>query len=561
VSYPSLEQYQEALQHPSTVLTDPQLKRGSIATSGLGLPMVVSGGFALTYAVEVGSVKYAVRCFHREAKELERRYAAISRKLKSLASPYFVDFEYQPAGVRLGGSTYPLVKMAWAAGETLGEFVETNYRDKGKLSNLLSALTQLSTYLEQQGIAHGDIQEGNLMVSDGGKRVQLIDYDGMFVPEIAALGSSEMGHRDYQHPKRDGRIFDATLDRFSFMAVNVAIRALCEKPSVWSTTSSGAGVLVLRANDYADPGASKILGELASSSSLGRDARNFAAVCRATYRQVPSFAEFLAGKNIPQEIIVFDPKRSAEAPTPAYISQYPVLDAADYAAFQRHIGQMVELVGKVVEVRRDTGRFGRGKGKPYVFVNFAHWTGLCVKINLWSDALARGGQTPNESWVGRWVTLTGLVEPVYRSKKYSYQHIAISAASAAHITQLTEAEARYRLKGRSPIQTASNNASLLAQLGSKPQAAASRTPMAPSGSGGAGQLTPNQQRLVQMQQQTQSRATSHGGASTPSPQQAQSSSWATKYTPVPPPPKKGFERVPWWVWALCLFLIYLLFKH
>ena len=100
--------------------------------------------------------------------------------------------------------------MAWASGETLGEFVESGHADKSKLANLLSSLTELSSYLEQHNIAHGDIQEGNLMVADSGSRIQLIDYDGMFVPEISTLGSSEMGHRDYQHPRRDASQFDGS---------------------------------------------------------------------------------------------------------------------------------------------------------------------------------------------------------------------------------------------------------------------------------------------------------------------------------------------------------------
>ena len=76
MAYPSIQQYQEALQHPSTAFSDAALARGKIRSSGLGTPIVVSGGFALTYAVESSGTKYAVRCFHREAKGLERRYGA-----------------------------------------------------------------------------------------------------------------------------------------------------------------------------------------------------------------------------------------------------------------------------------------------------------------------------------------------------------------------------------------------------------------------------------------------------------------------------------------------------
>ena len=86
MAYPSIQQYQEVLQHPATAFSDTALARGKIRSSGLGTPIVVSGGFALTYAVEASGTKYAVRCFHREAKGLERRYGAISTKLKALGA-------------------------------------------------------------------------------------------------------------------------------------------------------------------------------------------------------------------------------------------------------------------------------------------------------------------------------------------------------------------------------------------------------------------------------------------------------------------------------------------
>ena len=136
--YPRLEQYQEALQHPKTAFIDPTLRGGRIRTTGLGLPVVVSGGFALTYTVEVGRLKYAVRCFHREAQKIQARYSAISKKLKSLKSNYFVDFEFQPHGIRIAGAPYPIVKMQWAQGETLGEFISNNYNDKQKMTHRIT---------------------------------------------------------------------------------------------------------------------------------------------------------------------------------------------------------------------------------------------------------------------------------------------------------------------------------------------------------------------------------------------------------------------------------------
>src|ERR1035437_6955164 len=93
MGYPSFEQYNNALQAHQKLLSDPELQRGTVSKTGLGIPLAISGGFALTYTIKTGSNKYAVRCFHRESKALERRYQAIARRLAQLRSPYFLDFE------------------------------------------------------------------------------------------------------------------------------------------------------------------------------------------------------------------------------------------------------------------------------------------------------------------------------------------------------------------------------------------------------------------------------------------------------------------------------------
>lgn len=544
MAYPSIQQYQEALQHPATAFSDAALARGKIRSSGLGTPIVVSGGFALTYAVEASGSKYAVRCFHREAKGLERRYGAISTKLKALASPYFLDFEYQPKGVKVSGAAFPIVKMAWAFGETLGEFVEDNHADRAKLTNLLASLDKLATYLQQQGIAHGDIQEGNLMVADAGRRVQLIDYDGMYVPEIASLGGAEIGHRDYQHPKRDNTQYDGTLDRFSFIALNLALRALCEKPALWTSSQSGAGVILFRANDFADPGRSQALSDISKIQNLQREAKSFAAICAAKYADIPTLPDFVASRNIPAVAVQIQVTKAAPSAPASYISQYPVLAASDYAAFLRNQGQMVELVGRVIEVKVDKTRYG----KPYVFINFAPWQGQAVKITLWSEALAKGGEKPSQAWIGRWVTIKGLVEPVF--KRARYEHISITAGALSQISQLTETEARYRLAPRTghvraAAPAATNNTEALNRLrtGTSPGATANvPQPAAP--------VSGNQQLLQRMQQQgSPSHAPSRkGGTGSPRGAPPPSSSTRPQWPGTTPQKPKGLID-----WLLGLF--------
>lgn len=547
MAYPSIQQYQETLQYPAQAFTDPVLARGKIAVSGLGTPRVLCGGFALTYAVESGGKKYAVRCFHKEAKNLERRYDAISKKLRALASSYFLEFEYQRAGVRIGTGTFPVVKMVWATGQTLGEFVETNHGNPTKVKNLLDSLSKLSIFLEQAGIAHGDVQDLNIMVSDDGCRVQLIDYDGMYVPELVAMGSSELGQRDYQHPLRDDKKYDSSLDRFSFIALNLALRALCEKPSIWNSSQSGSGVTVFRANDFADPGRSAVLSEVLNIPELRRDAQNFASVCTSNFSGIPTLSQFLTGMNIPQATVqVHTRPAQSTAETLSYISSYPVLEATNFAAFERHIGQMVELVGKIIEVKV---AYTQG-GKPYVFINFGHWRGRTVKINLWNEALAKAGEKPSELWVGRWVTIRGLVEPIYANKKFNYEHISITADVVSQVSQITEIEARYRLVPPStrPNRVASvlpDNAATLEKLrGNTPTNTTQSTRPSPAQISSSSQ---NKAVLAQMQSRHQ------GGVPTSpasvvhvghSPQRAAPTA-QRQYTPTPTPTPKSTGLWGW----------------
>src|SRR5262245_31674291 len=116
MSYPSIVDYNEAIQHPAQALLDSELKRGALNVTNFGLPLVLSGGFALTYTINGSQKRYAVRCFHKEIPAIEKRYHEISKTVKSLNSDYFVNFDFQKSGIKVKGKTYPVVKMDWVEG-------------------------------------------------------------------------------------------------------------------------------------------------------------------------------------------------------------------------------------------------------------------------------------------------------------------------------------------------------------------------------------------------------------------------------------------------------------
>jgi len=449
VAYPNLEQYNQALSAHSKLLSDPELRSGTLAKSGLGLPLAISGGFALTYTISTSRDKFAVRCFHRESKGLERRYAAISKKLASLRSSYFLAFQFQSQGIRVDGAAYPVVKMAWASGSTLGEFLQDNLRNSAALGRLADSLTQFAAYMQSQGIAHGDLQSGNLMVNRDGSSVQLIDYDGMFVDEIRDLGSAELGHVNFQHPQRKSlNPFDASLDRFSLITLSLSIRALQADPSLWDKTKSESDAILFRANDFLDPGNSSTFALIAKQPSLASQVANFAAVCKSPMAKAPDLADFLVGRNIPLVNIVLASPRSgagamATAGRAGYVGNYPVLPAIDYEACFRAVGDKVEVIGRVVEVKLDKTR----GGKPYIFINFGPWRGQIFKAAIWADGLAHVKSKPDASWIGKWVSVVGLMEPPFVSKRYRYSHLSITVGAAGTMVLMSESDAQWRLAG------------------------------------------------------------------------------------------------------------------
>ena len=427
---------------PGTVFSDPVLARGTVRKSASGIPFARSGNFALTYEVTSGGSRYAVRCFHKEADSLERRYDAIARKLRSVANPYFVEFEFQPAGIRTESGQYPIVRMRWADGRTLAQFVSDHRDDPETLLTLRETLRDLAQLLEDNDIAHGDIQPGNVIVRSA-TELALIDYDGMFVPELEPWGGTELGQRNFQHPGRSWVHFDERLDRFSFAVLDVALEALALQPALWELTGSDEAGIVLRAADFADPSSSAAFGVLVGLDGPGARARELAAICRSPFGRIPSLEDFRAGRRIPAAgTITF--ATSARPTKPAYIPAYSVLDATNFARCCAHIGDRVELVGRIRRVVREPAA---GDDPPVVRVEFGDAQEDMVCLALWPADGVAAVACPTDLQPGQWLCAIGLVDPILTQTNdgQSYKSVSIVITEHSQLRLLAEAEALHRL--------------------------------------------------------------------------------------------------------------------
>ena len=449
--YPSLDQYNDAVQHPRTAFTDPLLKSGTVDVGGLGLPLALGGGFALTYGVTSGGRKYAVRCFHKEAAHLERRYAQISAVVANEGSGTFVGFEYQTRGILVNGSLFPIVRMEWAAGNTLGSYLEKNYTDAAKIRALCDRFRALNRYLSSKGLAHGDIQNGNLIVNG---LLRLIDYDGMFVPSMTVGDGTEIGHKHFQHPKRSKKSFGPDMDRFSFILVNLSLRLIEARASLFKKHSNGENI-IFSASDLNDPLQSAVFGDATKIGSCKRDVENFIKICRAPLEQVPALEDFLAGRNIPvartDERLL---RPGAPRSQPVYVGAFDVVDGTDYAFVEKYVGERVEMIGQITDVREGRTR----RAKPYLFINFGNWRGRIAKITIWSGGLENLNTKPDASWKHKWVSVTGLVDPPYTNRRLKYTHLSITVTEPNQLHIISAEEARRRLGGTGSGATTATNA-------------------------------------------------------------------------------------------------------
>ena len=269
------------------------LARGTLLTRASGLPVAHGGTFALTFEVETDHRKYALRCFHKRLDALHECYDAITKHLAGVKGPYLVACQFQPQGITTESGTYPVVRMDWVDGQSLAAFVAEHLQDSGALQQMRFSLRRLARHLRENGIAHGDIQPSNIVVQRGAN-LRLIDYDGMFVPALGPFCSTELGQRNFQHPGRRRRHFNASLDAFSFSVIDLALDALSRRPDLWLRTASGEDAFLLRAADFADPANSATFALLSREPGIERRVKHLAAICMEPFEQIPSFEDFVA---------------------------------------------------------------------------------------------------------------------------------------------------------------------------------------------------------------------------------------------------------------------------
>jgi hypothetical protein len=199
-----------------------------------------------------------------------------------------VSFQYLSRGIKVRGEWYPILKMQWLEGDTLDVFVERNRADSAVMCDLTRQFLEMTIDLAESRIAHGDLQHGNILIADG--QIRLIDYDGMYVPGLEGLPSEEIGHPNYQDPRRSGADFGPRLDNFSAWVIFLSLLALSVSPGLWDVLSAGEECLLFRQEDFKSPESSSAFQALDSVQDdvLNRFLGSFRNHMASPRKQVPA---------------------------------------------------------------------------------------------------------------------------------------------------------------------------------------------------------------------------------------------------------------------------------
>ncbi len=207
------------------------------------------GNSAVTFPAWHDGAKYALRCYFRPTRQLQRIYGE----------------HYHPRELFLydtlpHGQWVDVVLTPWVEGKSFADAIHTaaTAHDKGRLATLSALFDMLASELLDAPWAHGDLKPENIIIGPD-DTLHLIDRDAMFLPEMQGELSPELGTAAFQHPARSASDFDATIDDFSVALISTALHALSLDPTLYDRYGSRDGVLIDTQNLANDPALQEIL--------------------------------------------------------------------------------------------------------------------------------------------------------------------------------------------------------------------------------------------------------------------------------------------------------------
>jgi serine/threonine protein kinase len=265
---PSCTDYITSIETSQLIKAD-VLQGGEVVCKN-GKPLRYAGGFCVVFPfIQSSGKKVAVRCWTAHVPDADKRSRCISQSLSKSMLPYFVGFEYIDAGIATTLGVFPIIIMDWVNASPLKVYLKKHLHDSTTLKKLAADFKTMTSDLHGAQFSHGDLQHGNIMISDEGK-LFLVDYDSMFVPGLENVTDEIKGLSGYQHPGRKNiKYLTPKADYFSELIIYTSILALAKYPQLWDSLEiEDTETLLFSQEDIDYPKKSSILRKLKQDSEL-----------------------------------------------------------------------------------------------------------------------------------------------------------------------------------------------------------------------------------------------------------------------------------------------------
>jgi predicted Ser/Thr protein kinase len=270
--YPTSPQYRHSIVNK----TYPPDNGGRVFTPILenDEPKYESGNKAIVFKVTDDKTEKtkALKLFLIDNKERFIQYLEISKFLNKFSTQFFVSFNFIEKFIYVDvnplpeDNYFPGLIMEWAEGKTLGSKIQElcTTKSKSNLKKIAESFKELSLFLLNNNIGHGDLKHDNIIVGEDNK-MKLIDYDGIYVPAFNNQISKELGTDSFQHPQRKSADFNSDIDHFSILTIYCSLIALSANPDLYLKFNDQQNLLFTK-EDFLKPGDSELFKVLTNNT-------------------------------------------------------------------------------------------------------------------------------------------------------------------------------------------------------------------------------------------------------------------------------------------------------
>lgn len=273
---PTIPSIRISVENKDVLVLDEHAKNGTFKRDAKGRLIAYAGGFSVVFPYQSSNgEKWAFRCWHSDVSNSRNRYETISKAIKDANLEFLCDFEYVDRGIIVDGTIYPTTRMRWIDGVTIKDYICQNKNSSKRLKELADNFLKLTDDLHKKGLAHGDLQHGNILVGKD-HSLYLVDYDSFYCPALKGQKDTVTGLPDYQHPSRkNNKAVSEKLDYFSELIIYLSIKAIEKSPSLVDKYNvDGAERLLFSKEDYLDLKNSSIYKDISSLGSEFKEMLN-----------------------------------------------------------------------------------------------------------------------------------------------------------------------------------------------------------------------------------------------------------------------------------------------